>query len=330
MSMNRTLVSTVLLLFLISGSGCALRQSASAREQANPTASGHPPRTTEAGEDEELHMKMVQEMLDKRLYHAALAHLQALESKKGKLTDKGRYLRAEALRRIQRLTEARALYRSLLDTPLAALGHHGLGLIAAENNDDLEAAVLHFTRASELRPVDARIRNDLGYALLLQGAFDEARFQLTTALELGGDEMRTQRNLLLLHYASGDLTGGQRLAEHFAIDPNEAEHLRTRARQLRDHLQRMQARTQPPPTEPDVPGAAAPMSQERSALEGPASSMNPAAETAAADAAGAAAFATKTVNTESPENDPTALGAETNAASKPGNEPLTVPATDAN
>lgn len=328
--MNRTLVPAVLLLFLISGSGCALRQGATAREQANPTASGQAPRSAEAGEDEELHLKMVQEMLDKRLYHAALAHLQALESKKGELTDKGRYLRAEALRRIQRLTEARALYRSLLDTPLAALGHHGLGLIAAENNDDLEAAVLHFTRATELRPVDARIRNDLGYALLLQGAFDEARFQLTTALELGGDEKRTQRNLLLLHYARGDQAGGLRLAEHFAIEPNEAEHLRTRGRQLREHLQRMQARTRPPPTEPYDAGAAAPVSQETPVPDESANSANPAAEIEAADATGAAAFATGTVDMESPENDPTALGAETNAASKPGNEPLTVPATDAN
>lgn len=328
MSMNRTLVSAVLLLFLISGSGCALRQGASTREQANPTASAST--AIKAGEDEELHLKMVQEMLDKRLYHAALAHLQALESKKGKLTNNGRYLRAEALRRIQRLTEARALYRSLLDTPLAALGHHGLGLIAAENNDDLEAAVLHFTRATELRPVDARIRNDLGYALLLQGAFDEARFQLTTALELGGDEKRTQRNLLLLHHARGEPAEARRLAEHFAIEPNEAEHLRSRGRQLREHLQRMQARTRPPPTEPDDAGAAAPMSQETPVPDESANSANPAAEIEAADATGAAAFATGTVDMESPENDPTALGAETNADPDPGNEPLTVPATDAN
>jgi Flp pilus assembly protein TadD len=253
MTMDRRLLSAALALLLLSGSGCALRNGATAGNEAKPVTSGNAKATEE---DKELHLRLVREMLDKKLYHAALAHLQAVENQ-GDLTLDARYLRAEALRRIGRLTESRALYRSLLDSGMAGLAHHGLGLIAAENNDDLEAAILHFRTATELRPVDSRIRNDLGYALLLEGAFDEARFQLNTAMELGGDEQRTERNLLLLLMTRGDLAEAERFAAQAAIDPAETARLRGRALQLRTHLQRQSEHTTPAPL-PQAPATTTP------------------------------------------------------------------------
>lgn len=322
MSMYRTLVSAIFLLILFSGSGCTQLQDAKDWEQANFNATGQAsPQSAEAGKDQEVYLKIVQEMLDKRLYYAALAHLQALEGQKGELTDKGRYLRAEALRRIHRLTEARALYLSLLDTPLSALGHHGLGLIAAENGD-LEAAVQHLTRAAELRPVDARIRNDLGYALLLQGAFDEALFQLNTALELEHDEKCIQRNLVLLYYARGDEANGQRMAEHFAIEPNEVEQLRTRGQQLREHLQ-LQARILPPATKPlaagDV-GQKTPVPDESIGQQCKSAKGDKGDKACQHD--GGRSLHIQNMDLNSPKNEPTALGAKTDAGSEPGHEPL--------
>ncbi|RCX29783.1 hypothetical protein DFQ59_10615 [Thioalbus denitrificans] len=317
MTMKRRLLSAALVLLLLSSPGCALRNGATAGNEAKPVASGKAQATEE---DKELHIRLVQEMLDKKLYHAALAHLQAMENQ-GKLTLDARYLRAEALRRIGRLTESRALYRGLLDSSMAGLAHHGLGLIAAENNDDLEAAVLHFRTATELRPVDSRIRNDLGYALLLRGAFDEAEFQLNTAMELGGDDKRTQRNLLLLLMARGDMAAAERFAAQAAIDPAETARLRGRAQQLLAHLQRQSESTPPAPPQAATSIRAPEGTQPPPAGTEPAGQLvAPAGE--AGIAPGTAAYATDPGNAAAgPENDTASSGDSGPAVAEPASPP---------
>lgn len=325
MTMKRRLFSAALVLLLLTSPGCALRNGATAGNEAKPVASGKAQATEE---DKELHIRLVQEMLDKKLYHAALAHLQAMENQ-GKLTLDARYLRAEALRRIGRLTESRALYRSLLDSSMAGLAHHGLGLIAAENNDDLEAAILHFRTATELRPVDSRIRNDLGYALLLRGAFDEAEFQLNTAMELGGDDKRTRRNLLLLMMARGDMAEAERFAAQAAIDPAETAGLRGRAWQLRDHLQRQSV------TAPSAPLSKAPSTTAQEGTPPPPAGTGPAGRTPAPAgeagiAPGTAAYATEPANTVAgPENNTAPSGDSGPAVAEPASPPAaTSPASN--
>jgi Flp pilus assembly protein TadD len=307
MTMKRRLLSAALVLLLLSGPGCALRNGATAGNEAKPVASGKAQATEE---DKELHIRLVQEMLDKKLYHAALAHLQAMENQ-GKLTLDARYLRAEALRRIGRLTESRALYRSLLDSTMAGLAHHGLGLIAAENNDDLEAAVLHFRTATELRPVDSRIRNDL----------DEAEFQLNTAMELGGDDKRTQRNLLLLLMARGDMAEAERFAAQAAVDPAETARLRGRAQQLLAHLQRQSESTPPAPPQGATSNRAPEGTQPLPAGTEPAvQPVAPAGE--AGIAPGTAAYATDPGNAATgPENNTAPSGDSGPAVAEPASPP---------
>lgn len=217
----RALILTIAVLLLVSGCDrLRARQTALRTQTPLPAAETTP-------DEADLHLKLVEQMIDKQLYHAALAHLQALESKQ-KLSPNALYLRADALRRLGRTDEATAVYKQLLRTSSAGLAYHGLGLIAANSGSMLDA-VKNFKTAVELRPVDARLRNDLGYALLLAGDPGEAHFQLVTAQELGGDETRTRMNLLLLLFIEGDVQAAERFAEQYQIDPEAVERMRARA-----------------------------------------------------------------------------------------------------
>lgn len=184
-----------------------------------------------AGADVELHLRLVQQMLDKGLFHAALAHLDALGERRRELPE-ARYLRAESLRRVNKGAEAADLYRGLLSGCLQGLAQRGLGLLAAQEGR-LADAVEHLRLAAEQLPTDPRVRNDLGYALLLLGTLDEARPQFATALELGGDRQRIAGNMVLLLLVAGDEEGARELAGRMGIDALELASIRRQAQELR-------------------------------------------------------------------------------------------------
>lgn len=184
-----------------------------------------------AAADVELHLKLVQQMHDKGLFHAALAHLDALSERDRELPE-ARYLRAESLRRMGKGAEAEAIYRGLLGGCLQGLAHRGLGLLAAQAGR-IDAAVDHLQAAREFLPTDPRVRNDLGYALLLQGDVEEARTQFMTALELGADRRRILANMVLLLFVADDEAGARKLAGEAGIDAMELTSIRDQAQELR-------------------------------------------------------------------------------------------------
>lgn len=172
-------------------------------------------------------LAMIRKLMDEGRPHAALAHLDGEKIQGGQ----AQHLRAEILRRIGQSAEARQLYQALLTTCLAGLGHHGLGLLAGQEGR-LATSVEHLRQARLALPTDARIRNDLGYALLLAGAPDEARRELLTAQELDPEDRRPTRNLLLLFYRQGDEAAAAALARHYGIDAQTAAALRAEAERL--------------------------------------------------------------------------------------------------
>lgn len=177
-----------------------------------------------------LHLELIEKLLDSGRPRAALAHLEALEADAAARPD-AQLLRAETLRRLGRPEEARALYATLLDTESAALAQRGLGLLAARDGD-LAGAVARLRRARELRPTSDRIRNDLGYALILSGELDGAREELVTALELGAGS-RAVRNLLLLLLLEGRTGEAESFAVEHAIAPRTVSRLWRHAESLR-------------------------------------------------------------------------------------------------
>jgi Flp pilus assembly protein TadD len=161
-------------------------------------------------------------------HFAALAHLDALPGDAGE-TPRALWLRAEALRLTRRSDAAVEIYERLLETDWAGRGHHGLGLIAAEAGD-LPSAIGSLRRARALRPTDGRVRNDLGYALLLWGEPREAHVELATAVELS--EPAGARNLLLLLCATGELDAAGRLLEAHPVPGAVEQRIRGAATRL--------------------------------------------------------------------------------------------------
>jgi len=167
-----------------------------------------------------------QQIADGRAY-AALAQLDALQAN----TRKAMWLRADALRRIDRLSEASGLYRQLLDGCMAGRAHHGLGLIAAQTGRWAEA-ISDLQQARKLQPLDIRVRNDLGYAMLLNRRWDDAQFEFLTALDLAPGDGLASRNLVLMAYMQGKPEVARALLARFKLDAETGERLQTQAAAL--------------------------------------------------------------------------------------------------
>ncbi|MDX9884870.1 tetratricopeptide repeat protein [Thauera sp.] len=172
-------------------------------------------------------LAMVRQVLDDGQPYAALAHLEALNYK----GEHAALLRADILRRIGGGTEAAALYRGLLSGCLAGLGHHGLGLLASAEGRAGEG-IEHFRQARALLPANARVRNDLGYALLVSGALDDARHELLTAQDLAPSDRKVAFNLVLLYYVMGDTARAEDWGRRHQASPETLAQLKALAVRL--------------------------------------------------------------------------------------------------
>jgi len=179
-----------------------------------------------------VHTELIQTMLTQRQYYAALAHIEQMARDRGASAEL-RYLEAEVRRKLGQTREAEALYQSLLrNAEYSGQAYHGLGLAAASKNN-LRAAVQHLRTAAGRRPTDAEIRNDLGYALMLAGRYQEALPEIATAVELDAQDGRGRNNLLMLLMLKGDEAGVKRVAAESDVSPAELARLRTQAQSLK-------------------------------------------------------------------------------------------------
>lgn len=154
--------------------------------------------------------------------YAALAQLDSLKSEAPSV----KLTRADALRRIDRLAEAQSLYLSLTqgNACLDGRAQHGLGLVAAQQGR-LSDSVRHLQLARQDLPTDLRVRNDLGYALLLSDQLDAARFEFLTVLDLNDKEPRAARNLVLLTFKQGQPEKARELGKRLGLDADSIERL---------------------------------------------------------------------------------------------------------
>lgn len=197
-------------------------------------------------ENRRLHTDLVQQMIEQDRLYAGLAHLEAQEKEFG-TTEELRLLRAEILRKLGRTGEAERLYEGLLNTRYAGRAQHGLGLIYARR--DLALGTRYLRRAVELRPTDARIRNDLGYALMRQGDLEEARLHLATAFQLDDGAALSRNNYILLLLLEGNEAEARRVAATSEVTSSLMSELRAQAESLQQ-----QAPEPPAPARPQVGG----------------------------------------------------------------------------
>lgn len=178
-----------------------------------------------------LHSELVRGMIDRGQYYAALAHLEEQERKTGG-SDEIRHLRADTLSRLGRHDEAQQIYQGLLRGSFAAEAHHGIALYHQDKSNDAEA-LSHFRDAVRLKPTDAQMRNDLGYALMLQGEKADARLHLATAFELAAATERFRNNYIMALIWMGDEDTARKVAKAADVDGKTMADLRIRAQKLR-------------------------------------------------------------------------------------------------
>ena len=176
---------------------------------------------------ERLRLSLIEDELRADRARAALAYLDALpETLKQK--PKAVYLRAESYRAVGQYDDARNLYQTLSTGCLAGAGHHGLGMVAAAQQD-LKTALVDLHQARLLLAADPRVRNDYGFALLLSGHVAESRVEFETALELSSKHPKAATNLILATLVEGDEQNALRYARAIALSDTEMQRLRQRA-----------------------------------------------------------------------------------------------------
>lgn len=179
---------------------------------------------------EEIHADLIQQMLDKGQYYAALAHIE--DAKRAGGNDQLKLLEADARRHLGQRDQADTLYRSLLASSYAAQAYHGLGMLYVDT--DLDNAIRNLRLAVERAPTDVDFRNDLGYALMTAGRYTEAMPELSTAAELAPEKTRGRKNLIVLMLLVGNEGAAQRLAQEAAVTPEGMRQLRDSAQSIRN------------------------------------------------------------------------------------------------
>ncbi|ETH85373.1 tetratricopeptide repeat protein [Bordetella pertussis STO1-CHOC-0018] len=112
----------------------------------------------------ELALSLIREAQREGRYFASLAYLDAYRQNFGD-SPQVAVMRADALRMTGQIAQSESAYRALTGTDQAAAAWHGLGLLAG-GRGDFDQAADYLARATRLRPTDANMLNDLGYALL--------------------------------------------------------------------------------------------------------------------------------------------------------------------
>ena len=174
----------------------AALMDAAAQKQAAPDTPG-------------MYLGLIERMQSQGLYYASLAHIDAYEKQYG-ASPQTILLRADALRMTDQPAASTAVYTQLLNTPLAARGYRGLGLIAGSAGDFPRAAQA-LSQATVLAPTEAPTLSDLAYAKLRSGGVEGARIPLMKAAELDQNNPKIISNLVLYLLASGRTRDAQRL-----------------------------------------------------------------------------------------------------------------------
>lgn len=176
-----------------------------------------------------VHLELVDSQAAEGRRYAALAQLESRP-----LAALPHWLRYGQLKAgVNELDEAEHVFRTLVRRCGVGETYHGLGLVQVKANR-LSEGLGNLQRARELLPASASVRNDLGYALMLNGEYQRAERELWTALELSDNNAGPARQNLLTNYL---LMGQRDRLESFIrsqrIPEGEVEHAHQLAADIR-------------------------------------------------------------------------------------------------
>lgn len=177
-------------------------------------------------DNKQVYLEMIKKMQDRSLYFASMAHIDAYQKSYGSSPEIQR-LYADALRATGQQEAAEKQYRQLLNTTEAAAAWHGLGLLAAQRGDSINA-IAHLRESNRRDPTNAMVLSDLSYALLYDGDRSAARLPLMQAVELAPDNRKVISNLALFFFLSDEKEKAESLMRDANIPPDVRAEIRKR------------------------------------------------------------------------------------------------------
>lgn len=177
-----------------------------------------------------MYLALIDRMQTQGLFYASLAHIDAFEKQYGATPDTW-LLRADALRQTGQPQASGEAYAKLLNTPLAARGYRGIGLLAGRAGEFAKASEA-FDTASKLQPTDAFTLSDLGYARLRLGDVQGARVPLMKAAELAQGDPKVLSNVALFLLADNQPAAAQGLIAQQKFTPDVQQDIRVDAQRI--------------------------------------------------------------------------------------------------
>lgn len=214
------------LLLIASLTGCAGMPGEAGGDGAEPPLEVSCTRQVQP--EAQVHLDLVDRLSEARKPYAALAQLEGKSmDSHGHWVRKGRLLAST-----QRLADAERLFQALVDQCGTGEAYHGLGMVLLKSwrvQDGLKQ--LQIARAEA--PASASIRNDYGYALLMNREYEPAAYELRTALELADGQGPVRQNLAAAYLLTDNDRGLRMLTERYNFGVDEIAHARRLAESLR-------------------------------------------------------------------------------------------------
>lgn len=187
-----------------------------------------------AEREREVHLTLVQKMIQQNNTYAALAHLDAYQKKWGTSLVSQR-LRADALRKTRQFDRAEALYKTLLSTEDNSQAWYGLGRVAIDKGD-LPAAVPRLEKAVERNPLYVEAYSDLGLVYLLLNNKQPAYDTLMKASQLSNNDPKVLANLALWGLVFQDFDLARSVADRLNWSDETRGQVLTQATKIRERF----------------------------------------------------------------------------------------------
>lgn len=184
--------------------------------------------------EKNLHLKLVQTMIEQENAYAALAHLDAYDQKWG--SDRpSKQLRADSLRKTSQLDQAELIYKSLLggqDQGKSGAVWYGLGKVAIERGD-LRGAATRLEKAVQVDPLNTKAYSDLGLVYLLEGQKEPAYNTLMKANQLASGDSNVMANLALWGLVFDDFNMAMDIADRLQWSDNTRNQVMSQANSIK-------------------------------------------------------------------------------------------------
>lgn len=166
--------------------------------------------------EQRVDLEMVDTLMAKGRNYAALAQLE-----NDPMNAIDHWLRyGQLLAASGKLEESEEVYRAMANRCGDGRSEHGLGMVLLKRHEVM-SAISHLEKARDMAPATSQVRNDYGYALLLVGRYEDAAFELRTALELANGQGPVRQNLAVAYLMSDNEKGIQELQSQYGFSEDE-------------------------------------------------------------------------------------------------------------